>query len=240
MTKPKSPIAYPWYALAETIKLATLIEDKGAGRLTSEAIAVEMSSSITSGFFQSRLRSGRLFGLLAQRAEDVWATTERAKRILRPRSPEDRAQALREAFVEVPLFRAVMEKYAGRPLPVKETLTNILEHDFQVIASRSAAAADILLASAREAGLVQTGGERSYLSVPNPEVEPAAPEEPPTLLPTPHPVAHPRESAPKTLVQLWLTSDDLEAMSPEDIQEVFGALGRIEVARSRARSQGQK
>jgi hypothetical protein len=249
--KPKSPIAYPWYGLDDVLELVKAIDKKGAGRLSSEAIAVEMGSSVTSGFFQARLRAGRLFGLLAQQADDMWALTERAKRILRPRSPEDKQQALREAFAEAPLFRAVQERYAGRPLPPLESLKNILEHDFRVIASRAQAAAELLLASAKAAVLLQTAGDNLYLAPPQPQApsgmpteaneQPLSTTEQETPFPTPPPTVPARPSRPapttsQTIIQLSLTSEDLEHMSPEEIQEVFQALGRIEVARKRARA----
>ncbi|MBI2867472.1 MAG: hypothetical protein HYX97_03945 [Chloroflexi bacterium] len=243
-SKPKSHIAYPWYDLRDALQLAGLIDSRGAGRLSAQSIAQELGSSITSGFFQAKLRAGRLFGLLAQEAEG-WATTERARRALRPRSPHDRTQALHEAFQEVPLFKQAMQKFAGRPLPAMESFKNILEHEFGVIASRAEEAAKILLSSAREACLLQESGPNTYLSAtpiggaaPAPAsslpVEPAAPPAPAA---EPSFSQRPADVARKTMIEflISITSDDLDAMTPEEVQEVFASLGRIEAARRRSR-----
>jgi hypothetical protein len=173
-----SQLRFPYYDLQAVIEVVRRIFDERGGRVTQDGLAEMLGTSKSRSAFQVKVIAAQLFGLI-KRDPDGLAVTDLALRIVRPRSPSDEAQAIAEAFLSVPLFDAVQERYAGRPLPPDEGLRNALEVEFGVVRKRISDAFGTLTRSAEQAGLLYRSGGNTYLSRGTALGEPLRAEEPP-------------------------------------------------------------
>ena len=87
--------------------------------------------------------------------------------------PNDAVEAKADAFLAVPLFAKVYERFRGTQLPPEIGLKNLFENTFKVLPDRVPQAVRVFLSSAEQAGFFATTGDRSRL------VRPAAANVPP-------------------------------------------------------------
>lgn len=160
----RSPFLFPAYNFTIALDIARRVEEKGAGTLAEDTLAVDMGLSVTSSGFRLKCLTARQFGLLSKQGE-ILSTTPIAKSILKPTNDQDAINGYRQAFLNIPLFRAVADRYKGQPLPVGQTFRNILERDLRIEVGRVQAAERILLDSARDAQVLVSNGDKVYLSV---------------------------------------------------------------------------
>lgn len=141
------------YDLEASLALARVVAAAG-GDTTPRAIASALGYRGTNnGAFLSRMASARLFGLVAGRSDRV-LLSERGQAVLSGRGPvADQARV--EAFRAVPLFRAVLDSLAGRPVPEGQALAVLLVEEFGETEAKATTAAAKLLDSAGQAGLLQ-------------------------------------------------------------------------------------
>lgn len=164
--RPKSKTAYPYFDLEAVLAVARQVNEIGGGSLSEATLARLIGITLNSGPWRLRLSAGRLYGLLEENNGDI-KITERTARILAPRSEADKVQALAEAFRAVPLFRGLMEFLTeGRPIPPTDGLDDTIKNRFGVVANKVEFARDILLRTARQAGVLEVREGRQYLVLP--------------------------------------------------------------------------
>lgn len=109
----RSTIVFPYGDLNNAVEVAKTLADHG-GLGTMDQIAAWLKhENVDSGTFRVKLAAGRIFGVAEVRDENV-SLTDLGNQIVRPDS-EARARAY--AFIHVPLYKAIYEKYKGRLLP---------------------------------------------------------------------------------------------------------------------------
>jgi hypothetical protein len=111
--RPKAP--FPYVPLHDVTEMVGLIEKRGHSCRLDE-LAADLDQQKTSGAFRGRLAAGRLFGAVRAESHDLVLTTLG----LRMCAPDAKAAALAEAFLTVPLYKAIYDKYAGGKLPPSE------------------------------------------------------------------------------------------------------------------------
>jgi len=154
------------YGLGDSIALAKAIHEKGGGRASHDQLAAFLGySSTNNGAFLDRMASAKTFGLVTGGRHELMITT-RAQQILMPEYPEQVRGHLIEAFMEVPLFKAVYEEYHGKELPPEFGLKNALRTRFAITPSRINDAYRSLMESADMAGLFEVRGSRTQLIIP--------------------------------------------------------------------------
>ncbi len=163
-TRQRSVYLFPAYGFTTALDIASRVEESGGGILTEETLAINLGLSAKSSGFRLKSLSARQFQLIGKQG-DTLTTTPVAKAIFKPTSSEDALRGYREAFLSIPLFKAVAERYKGQRLPDSQTLRNVLEREFYVEASRVQQAERILLDSARDAHLLKHRGDGTYLSI---------------------------------------------------------------------------
>jgi len=159
----KPVYAFPSYNLGIALQIAEKIERVGGGRLTDETLAVSLGVSAKSSGFRLRINNARQFGLLTKQGEYL-ATTDTAKSILKPTDENEKADALRQAFLSIPLFKVIANRFRGQPLPGGDSFRNVLEREFKIESARVRDAERVLLDSAREARLITESGGNTYLT----------------------------------------------------------------------------
>ena len=241
----RSVYLFPAYGFGTALDIARRVEDGGGGSLSEETLAINMGLSVKSSGFRLKALASRQFQLLTKQA-DVLTTTPTAKAILKPTNDLDAMNGYRQAFMAVPLFRAIAERFKGQPLPQGQTMRNVLEREFQVEHGRVQQAERILLDSARDAQVLTTSGDKTYLSISGqpPAVQGVVVQHPPVSPPVegawheepPFEGSHREvESRPNTLT---FSLDEIGQLDDADFDSVWSAMGTLVKAR-RNRQQRQ-
>ena len=231
----RSPYLFPVYGLGLALQIAAQVESDGGGTLTEETLAIAMTASVKSSTFRLKALTPRQFGLLEKSGPNL-STTRLAKAILKPANDQERADALWNAFVTIPLFRALAERYKGQPLPQGDTLRNILEREFGIERSRVTSAERVLMDSAREAGALRSAGTNVYLAL---ETDATGLQDAPareTWAERQLAEVVREQAVPSSATgQFAITEQDLALLSEDEFETLWKILGRI--ARHRGRRQ---
>lgn len=162
----RSGIGFPYYNLEASVKVAELVHERGGGGCSPDQLASFLGYSGTnSGTYLTRVASAKMFGLIISQA-GIISVTERARDIFTPVMPDDCKKSKVEAFLSVPLFQAIFDKFTGTTLPKTVGLKSLLENQFQIVRARITPALRILMESAEYAGFFETSGDRTRLIKP--------------------------------------------------------------------------
>ncbi|MGH9958193.1 MAG: hypothetical protein ACREBC_13850 [Pyrinomonadaceae bacterium] len=162
----RSGILFPYFDLDQSIKVAQVIHEQGGGRCKSEQLAPWLGyTSTNSGTYMMRIYSAKYFGL-ATPTKDVVSLSERAMAIIAPVMPDEALRARVEAFLDIPLFAQVYERFKGQPLPPQVGLKNLFEGTFHIPPDRVSQALRVFYNSAEQAGFFKLSGDQSRLITP--------------------------------------------------------------------------
>ncbi len=156
---------YPSFDLNSSLILARAVKEKGGNACTPEQLGGYMGvKNARGGSFVGRVASARMFGLI-QTVQGRYQTTERAEAIMYPVTNQTRDQALRDAFLGVPLFRQVYERHRGQRLPEGLGMRNLLHIQYEIPSGdRVVTACRVMMDSAETAGFFQAhNGARTHL-----------------------------------------------------------------------------
>ena len=230
----RSRYLFPSYDFGIARQITEKVEFEGAGRLSEVNLAISLGVSAKSSGFKLKALSARQFRLLLK-SRDVLSTTPLAKAILKPTNEEEKRRKMLESFMTIPFFNAVANRFKGQPLPPSQSFRNILERELGVESNRTSEAERILMDSARETGLLQTVGDKTYLLT-----EITGTTQIPTIAtPIEKPLPAPRQSSElprgKSLGGLITVSvRDIADLDDKEFETVWDALGKI------ARIQGKR
>lgn len=108
-----STIEFPYSDLASAVALAQVLNDRSGGSSDDDQLAAWMGNSAGGGTFRARLSASRMFGFIETRSGTV-SLTDLGRRAL---DANDGKGALVEAFLNVPLYSAMYERFRGHALP---------------------------------------------------------------------------------------------------------------------------
>lgn len=114
----RSTIQFPYGDLEDAEEIASAIHKNAGDKCTVEQLAAYVRQSATSGTFRLRLSTASTFGLTENQRGEV-ALTELGRRIL---DPAQQKRARVDAFMRVPLYKAIYDKYNGYMLPPPKAL----------------------------------------------------------------------------------------------------------------------
>jgi hypothetical protein len=109
----RSTIEFPYGDLDDAVEFAKAIRAVGGHSCGIDQVAGHLKQAPTSGAFRMRLSFPRIFGLTENERGTV-RLTELGKRIV---ESDKEADARIDAFLHVPLYKAIFEKYKGYTLP---------------------------------------------------------------------------------------------------------------------------
>jgi hypothetical protein len=160
----KSAVLHPYFDLNDSIEVAKAVHDKGGGQCARDLVAAALGYSTTkSGAFLSRLSAAKQFGLIRING-DIVSTTGEAITILHPLMDSDATIARRDAFLNVPLFQKVYDKFKGSSLPQEVGLQNFFKSEFKIPDDRLKPAVRVMQASAGQAGFFVAGGNTRLIA----------------------------------------------------------------------------
>jgi len=153
LEKRQRGIRFPTYHQPEAERVARVVQDKGGGTLSLGATAVGLELSPTSSSFVGRVASSKHFAYLEEE-DDTLKTTQLAKKILRPTSPETAKQGRREAFLNFPVFKLLSERFDNSYLPDRALLENLFVLEYGVSDGSKSLAYDVYIESGKFAGQI--------------------------------------------------------------------------------------
>lgn len=142
-------------ALTIAIAIAKAIHELHGSSCQSDQIAAQLKQSPNSSSFRVQIASAKTFGLVTS-GQGAVNLTALGTRIC---DPQQEKSARVEAFLSVPLYNAVYEKFKGSALPPSAGLEAALV-SIGVAQKQKERARQILQRSAQQAGFFQFGNDR--------------------------------------------------------------------------------
>jgi hypothetical protein len=176
-SRDRSTIQFPYMDLDDGVAVADAIyRNVGAGSATTDQVAAWTGhQTVRSGTFRLRLASARLFQFITSGEERI-SLTSLGRRVV---DPGAMASAKVEAFLNVPLYKRLYERYRGELLPPDTALEREMAQ-LGVAPKQVAKARQVFQRSATHAGYFDAG--RNRLVAPNvrdaPGAKPATPGQP--------------------------------------------------------------
>lgn len=146
----------PRHSLAESIRVARVIEDHYGGKPSSPLdVATSLESTPSSSWFRTITGAAVAFGLTdgAYNAQDV-RLTDLGRRVVAPTEEGDDTAAIREALLKPRVVREFLTRYDRKKLPPVQIAQNVLV-SLGVAKDAAQRTHDVLLASARDAGVLR-------------------------------------------------------------------------------------
>src|SRR4051812_34214198 len=106
----------PKIDLGAAVDLITEIYELAGGNTSLDELSEITQNSRSSSAFQQKLAALRAFELIETDSDRV-SLSFVAEKIVAPEDPENRAMALKEAFLAVEPFASAYHKYVGKILP---------------------------------------------------------------------------------------------------------------------------
>jgi hypothetical protein len=148
------------YDLEAALAVARVVDNAG-GSITPDLLAVALGYSGTNnGTYLTRLANAKLFGVVGGRGSRV-ELTDRGRLILAGQEPSE-SEARREAFLAVPLFRAVFETLPTGALAGREEMAAWLSERFGEPEDKAPLVAAKLLDSAHQARVTHLRRDGKY------------------------------------------------------------------------------
>ncbi len=120
----RSQIEFPYADLERSVNLArTLHGEGGQAKIDQGQLAVAMDQSVGGGTFRGRLYASKMFGLVDTEGGKVGLTPLGLKII--DSTTESAARV--EAFLNIPLYKAMFERYNGYALPPPSAIERQME-----------------------------------------------------------------------------------------------------------------
>jgi len=152
----RSSIAFPYVALDEAIPVARQIHERAGDSLSPAQLAAYLShDTVESGAFRMKIYAAKLFGLIRTERSKIFVT-DLGRQINEQRFEQ---QARVNAFLSVPLYRKVFEKYDGYQLPGDSALESVLV-SLGIAEKQKARARQVFQKSAQQAGFFANGRDR--------------------------------------------------------------------------------
>ncbi len=152
----RSTIGFPYMDLNDAMEVARAIhENVGQGDCSEDQLAAWLRVSSKSSSFRAKLSTARMFGLIEGSNPNI-GLTSLGRQIVDP----NQVRAARvQAFLNVPLYRAVFEKYQGGVLPPAAAFERDIV-GIGVAEKQKSKARQVFERSANQAGYFEHGKDR--------------------------------------------------------------------------------
>ena len=189
-TRIRSTIEFPYNDLESAEQLAEAMHREAGYDCTTDQLAGFLGTTGSSGSFRQRLSTARVFGLIETQRGGIVQLTDLGSRIV---DQSQRREALVEAFLTVPLYSAIYDKFKSKLLPPRKGLEREME-SLGVSAKQKDRARQAFERSARHAGFFAQGEDRLVEPVTRRGKTSISQNAPPPSLPT---AEIPSASAPR-------------------------------------------
>lgn len=152
----RSTIDFPYLSLEIAEEVAAAVYERcGHSLCEIDELAAQLKQNI-SGAFRQKVAAARTFGLVAREGRGTFALTDVGKKIV---VDETAAEGRIEAFLSVPLYAAIFERYRGHALPPSRALERDME-SLGVATKQTDKARQAFERSAQYSGFFDAGRDR--------------------------------------------------------------------------------
>jgi hypothetical protein len=151
---------FPRHSVEKALRIPKAILDQNAGKDCTDSEAASFVGVKLTGPFKSEVASSLKYGLLSRPANGRVAVTDTARKILRPQSPVEKTEGLREATLHAPVIADVYTHYRGENLPDPEFFHNALVDKFKVPTDKVKEFREVFQETLGAAGLLEPHGDR--------------------------------------------------------------------------------
>ncbi|MFL6315054.1 MAG: hypothetical protein ACJ71W_23350 [Terriglobales bacterium] len=151
----RSTIKFPYLDLDDAVEVAKAIHTAGGTSCQKDQLAAQLEQSATGGGFNLRLITAKLFGFVSYDRGTV-SLTSLGQKIS---DPEKQKSARVEAFLAIPLYKAIYEQFKGTTLPPNAGLESAME-TLGVAPKQKDKARQVFQRSATQAGFFAYGNNR--------------------------------------------------------------------------------
>ena len=151
----RSTIEFPYLDLDDALGIARGIHEVGGSACNVETLAGHLKQAPNGGGFRLRLISSRIYGLTRYGKGEI-ALTELGTRVS---DPIQEKSAKVEAFLNVPLYKALYDRFRGTVLPPPSGIENTIVM-LGVPPKQKDKARQTFMRAARQAGFFDFGNER--------------------------------------------------------------------------------
>lgn len=153
----RSTIGFPYTDYESAAALANAIHaNAGHGKCSSGQLAAWTNQSAKSSGFRTQISAARLFGLIESDDADSLRLTDLGRRVV---DPAQARSAKAEAFLRVPLFKALHEKYKDGVTPPSAALEREIV-SLGVAEKQKARARQVFEGSAQQTGFREAAPNR--------------------------------------------------------------------------------
>lgn len=154
-TRERSTIVFPYQDLSDAIKIAANVHNLGGSSCQIDQLAAQLGHTVTSGTFQLKLNTARIFSLLVN-SKGMVTLTNLGTQIV---DPQHQRAAKVESFLSVPLYKRIYEHFKGASLPPSGGLEATIV-GFGVAAKQKETARRVFQRSAELAGFFEIAKDR--------------------------------------------------------------------------------
>lgn len=154
----RSTIEFPYLDLDDAVEIAKGVHTVGGTSCQVEQLAAQLGQAANGGGFRSRIIAAKVYGVVTSERGTV-TLTELGMKIC---DAQQEKSARVDAFLTVPLYRAVYEKFKGSQLPPVSGLEAEMVA-MGVAPKQKEKARQVFQRSAKEAGFFDYGAERLVL-----------------------------------------------------------------------------
>jgi len=154
----RSTIEFPYLGLDVAAEMAKGVHEVGGSSCQWDQLAAKLDQTASGGGFRQRVMTAKTFGLLTY-SQGTITLTKLGTQVC---DPDQEAAAKAEAFLAVPLYKAVYEQFKGGTLPPASGLETAMV-SLGVTPKQKATARQVFQRSATEAGFFAYGQSRLVL-----------------------------------------------------------------------------
>jgi len=151
---------YPRHSVQKALRIPRAILEQNAGRPCTDKEAASFSGVGYHGPFAVELSSAIKYGFLSRPRPGSVEVTDLAKKVLRPQSPADALDGLRQAVLNAPKIADVYKYYRGENIPDEPFFGNVLADNFGIPQEKHDEFRTIFFESLEDAKLVDTHGQK--------------------------------------------------------------------------------
>lgn len=151
----RSTILFPYLDLDDAVGVAKGVHVIGGSSCQADQLAAQVQQPASNSAFQLRLNTARIFGLVMY-SQGTITLTPLGTRIC---DPQQERSARAESFLNVPLYKALYDKFKGAALPPLSGLDATVGN-LGVAAKQKETARRVFQRSATQAGFFEFGQDR--------------------------------------------------------------------------------
>jgi hypothetical protein len=166
-TKRGTPLGYPKHPILKSLRTPQAVLENNAGKECTPREAARFAGVGWSGQLGVEISSALKYGLFERPSPGKVKPTDITRRIVKPQTPTDRVDAIREALLRAPLISDIYKHYRGENLPDESSfLANTATETFKIPVDRVNEFISVFLEDLEAAQLLEeVNGKKRVLDI---------------------------------------------------------------------------